>query len=702
MVKIINSELIKYRILLFVLFSANFLYPQPTIFLDQLKSLPQPIRSEFLTDGFKDFYKKDSVKALKELEMSFSSFSNDKKYKAAYYTSKAYVYSRVLNWNEAIRNEYKSMHIYDSLLDYENSINALMRINKYCNVFNRKDTLLNIFFGRLKAVEGNSLLEMMVLERIGIHFKENFNEAKGLEYLEKAYEISRSIEINSRTTARIFIGIYKNLGVLYRNKSEFEKAEFLFNKGIAIAEEYEETEYQGVLLNSLGVLYRERGDYLRAIEMLEKSVKLKMVKENKLPVATTLANLGNLYLKTGDLKKAESNLKQAETIILESKDLKRKILVSEGFYKLYQKRNDQNNAYKYAQLLIVLKDSLNKQNLAEENAKLEAIYGAEKKQKEIEFTQLKNKQLESNIQAKTRENKFILSGTLLLLLLLTWSVFSYYGKRKANKELEQKNKLIVTQKIKVEEQHKEIIDSITYAKRLQEGILPSEDLFSSAFKDFFILYKPKDIVAGDFYWLEIKSDFVFVAVADCTGHGVPGALVSMVCSNALNRCVHEFAIVDPGKILDKTRELVLQSFEKGGMDVKDGMDISLLVINTKEKRIRWAGANNPLWYIDSGGFKQIIADKQPIGKSFHYEPFKTHDVAYSSGLKLYLFSDGYADQFGGPRGKKMMQNRFSEHVKEVSSQTMLKQKQALESFFDNWKGDIDQLDDVCVIGLELT
>ena len=694
----LSFKAVLFKLALFTVFIAT---GQSTLFLEQIKKLPAPYRYEFLIDGFRDFYKRDSVKATGELESLMYLTKNDAAFRAAFNVSRAYVNSRQNKWHETFKHEYKAMLIFDSIQNYEQSATSLLRISRYCLSFKREDTLLNVFFGRLKQVEGNALLEMLVLERIGIHFKENYNEEKAIKYLEKAYEISKSIEVNSKVKVRIFLSIYKNLGVLYRNKNEFNKAEYLFTKGIAVAEEFDDMHYKGILLNSLGVSYRERGEYDLAIKALEESTKLKMAGENKAPVATTLSNLGDLYLKTGNLIKAENNFKQAEEILKDVKEYKRKLQVVKGFYKLYELKGDKDKAFYYAKQLLALKDSVNKQELVEENAKLEAIYNADKKQKEIELAELKNKQLESNIQLKNRENKIFLWGTSVLVLLLGWSLFSYFGKRRANKELELKNDLIVSQKIKVEEQHKEIIDSITYAKRLQEGILPSEKLFSDVFKDFFILYKPKDIVAGDFYWMEIKSDTIFVAVADCTGHGVPGALVSMICNNALNRCVYEFNLNDPGKILDKTRELVLESFHKGGMDVKDGMDISLLVIRRKEKEILWAGANNPLWYFGSETIVEIKADKQPIGKSFHYEPFNTHVIPYSPGIKFYLFSDGFADQFGGAKAKKMMQKRFSELISNVNTEAMSAQKSMLDDYFKDWQGDHDQLDDVCVLGIQL-
>jgi sigma-B regulation protein RsbU (phosphoserine phosphatase) len=293
--------------------------------------------------------------------------------------------------------------------------------------------------------------------------------------------------------------------------------------------------------------------------------------------------------------------------------------------------------------------------------------------------------------------------------------------------LEQKVKERTTelqhQKEIVEEKQKEIIDSINYAKRLQDAILPPKKLIDDHLKENFVLFKPKDIVAGDFYWAEKIGNHFFIAAADCTGHGVPGAMVSVVCSNALNRSVKEFGMLEPGKILDKTTDLVLETFEKSDEDVKDGMDISLLAVtfrartknqseseseneseNESEERviesITWSGANNPLWYIENGEMKELKADKQPIGKSDHRKPFTTHTLPLSLSA-VFLFTDGYADQFGGAKGKKFKYKPFMELLQNHSSLSMEEQKNKLDNAIENWKGDLEQNDDICIIGIKI-
>jgi serine phosphatase RsbU (regulator of sigma subunit) len=293
---------------------------------------------------------------------------------------------------------------------------------------------------------------------------------------------------------------------------------------------------------------------------------------------------------------------------------------------------------------------------------------------------------------------------------------------KANAELEQKVKErteeINHQKELIEEKSKEIIDSINYAKRIQSAILPPKYVFSHYLPQSFILYLPKDIVAGDFYWMETQivndNPVILFASADCTGHGVPGAMVSVICNNALNRSVREFALTQPGEILDKTREIIVKEFEKSAEDMKDGMDISLCCLDLnarieegREKRkLRWSGANNPLWIVhkDKTGnvdIQEIKPDKMPIGKYASQDAFTTHELEVVEGDTLYLFTDGYADQFGGPKGKKYMYKQLKELLLSIQDESMGRQQQLLNDSFINWRGQNEQIDDICIIGVRI-
>jgi len=303
---------------------------------------------------------------------------------------------------------------------------------------------------------------------------------------------------------------------------------------------------------------------------------------------------------------------------------------------------------------------------------------------------------------------------LAAIFLLAWILL--YLKITFNNRLNEKN-------AQLEIKNKEITDSINYAKRIQDAILPSPNQLNKYLKNGFVLYLPKDIVAGDFYWMEVcplenEDKNVFFAAADCTGHGVPGAMVSVVCSNALSKVVIEEGETDPGKILDRTREIVVASFDRNGEDVKDGMDISFCKLDLDNLKLQWAGANNPLWIIRPSEkttseiersvdntsdfeFFEIRGNIQPIGKTDNPKPFTTHSVELKKGDTIYLITDGFADQFGGEKGKKLKTTNFKKLLLGMQHAPMNKQKERLLDAFNTWKNDFEQVDDVCIIGVRI-
>ena len=306
-----------------------------------------------------------------------------------------------------------------------------------------------------------------------------------------------------------------------------------------------------------------------------------------------------------------------------------------------------------------------------------------------------------NIDRAIQEKQGPLSllGSLVLTI-----IFGYYNFKlivNAENRLSAEKKEVKSQKEVIEKVHKEITDSIMYAKRIQQAILPADTFILSYLKESFILYRPKDVVSGDFYWVEQTRKGILFAAADCTGHGVPGAMVSVLCNGALNRSVREFGLFSPGEILDKTREIIIKEFEKSAEDVKDGMDISLCALDTDVKKLQWAGANNPLWIIRDAELIETKPDKQPIGKTEKLSPFTTHFIDLKKGDCVYLFTDGLQDQFGGERGKKFKASKFKQLLLSIYTKPMEEQRQIIITEFENWKGKLEQVDDVCVLCVKI-
>lgn len=247
----------------------------------------------------------------------------------------------------------------------------------------------------------------------------------------------------------------------------------------------------------------------------------------------------------------------------------------------------------------------------------------------------------------------------------------------------------------------ELTDSITYAKRIQKAILRHPASIKEILPESFFIYKPKDIIAGDFYLAEQIEDKIVLAVADCTGHGVPGAIISVVCGNALKRAIRRIGLNDAAKVLELTRDYVIETFEGSDEDIKDGMDIAFCIINPKTHQVNYTGANISLHYTVNQTLTQLKADKQPVGNHVIKSPFTNHNIQLTKDDSIYLFTDGMPDQFGGPRGKKFKYKQLRELIQTNQHMSMQEQGIQIQNTFENWKGDLAQIDDVCLVGIKL-
>ncbi len=267
---------------------------------------------------------------------------------------------------------------------------------------------------------------------------------------------------------------------------------------------------------------------------------------------------------------------------------------------------------------------------------------------------------------------------------------------KLEKQVKERTQEISDKNLILSQQNKEIINSITYAQRLQQAILPTPQELTQELIEAEVFFRPKDIVSGDFYWIQSTKEKVYFAVADCTGHGVPGAMVSVLGNNSLNRCIKEYHLNDSAKILDNLTDMITEAFSSKAISVSDGMDIALCVWDRKDK-LEFSGAFNPLYLLRNNEIIEFKGDKQPIGKFENRKAFTKHEIELQKGDQVYLFSDGYADQFGGPRAKKLKYSNFKKYLIETSSLEISNSIEELETKFDKWKGKEEQIDDVCLL-----
>jgi len=258
--------------------------------------------------------------------------------------------------------------------------------------------------------------------------------------------------------------------------------------------------------------------------------------------------------------------------------------------------------------------------------------------------------------------------------------------------------------LKLEESNREVIDSIKYAERIQNALLKKPAEISEIIPDHFILYMPKDIVSGDFYWFKEKGDYIYIAVADCTGHGVPGAFLTVLGSSLLNEISTSPDMILPSSIIDELRKRLIDELSQNDSfdSTTDGMDISMARLNTKTKKLDWTGANNPLYLYRKNELIEVQSDKQPVGFfKFDMTPFSNHSIQLQEDDVFFLFTDGYYDQFGGEKGKKYKSVQLKNKIREIGNLSMQQQKEELRIEFDKWKGDLEQIDDVCIIGVKV-
>lgn len=548
-----------------------------------------------------------------------------------------------------------------------------------------------------------------IQNNIGLIYAEIKEYRTALAYYFKAEKINNS----NKAKGNLAIN-YNNIATCYQKLNQFSSAQTYLQKSLLLRQEVADTVGMAMAYHNIGINHQLTHDNDSAIIFFNKSLSYLANMSENIGHAYNYLELGNTLLQKGKLQEAEKYLLSSLRISENSELEGVKVEVCKYLSSLYEQKKDFKKAFTYQNLYLASKEHVESDESKNEILKKELEYDFAKRQ-ELQKKDAESRQTISDAEIKNQ--KKLTTGAVIALIILSGLILivlrSYNQKRKAND-------VISKQKELVEHKNKEILDSINYAKYIQNALLPSEKVINDLHIDCFILFKPKDIVSGDFYWIhnnpstQTNENEVYIAAVDCTGHGVPGALVSVVGNNGLNRCVKEFGIHDTGKILDKLSDLVEETFEKSENELKDGMDISLLKISNNQLnknivQVQWSGANNPIWIIspfEGGGqrpedvvLKEIKADKQPVGKFDHKKPFTTHQLSLQKGDRLYLFTDGYADQFGGPKGKKYKYKQLEELLLSTAHLSLNEQKLALDKSFINWKGDLEQVDDVCLIGI---
>ncbi|MGZ4047751.1 MAG: tetratricopeptide repeat protein [Bacteroidia bacterium] len=558
------------------------------------------------------------------------------------------------------------------------------------------DKALSYYFQALKITEKtgkNKRLLGSLLNNIALIYQTQKKYDQALDFHNKALKVKEEI--------KNILGVgnsLHNIGLVYKLKGNYDKSLEYYFKALKVREACNDESGKALTLNNIGSVYESKNDFNTAFTYFKQALEIRQHLKNNYNLAVCLYSIGSNYCSRNDYKNGIENINKALEI---AKSYKAKELIKYGYESLadaYSKQKKYEQAFYYQKLLGELKDSIANAETSKQVNELQAKYESEKSQKEIE---LLNKN--SEIQSLQLNKSKLWIWMLVVAVLLVFTLAGLFYNRSILKQ--KANVLLEHQNVEMAQQKKEITDSINYAKRIQESILPPDDYWQKSLPDSFIFYRPKDIVSGDFYWLEQKGNIVCFAAVDCTGHGVPGALMSVVGFNLLTQAVNEMNLTTPSDILKHLDYGVTKTLRQSeeGKGVKDGMDLSLCSLNLKTNELQYAGAYNSLYYISKGIFNEIKSDKFPIGVNLDgkVDNYNNHTVQLQKGDCVFLFSDGYADQFGGEKGKKFKYNKLKELLHKNYLLSAEAQREELAKTFDSWKGSLEQVDDVLVIGVRV-
>ena len=557
--------------------------------------------------------------------------------------------------------------------------------------------------------------------------------ANALEYYFKVLPYRES-----KPASRNLCRLYNQIGIIYSRQKNNEEALKYFTKFARTAEKLNDTLMMGNVYNNLGVIYKDLGkrnlaseSYFKALKIFSerkfdkgiasaylniavildidkkdddalvydfKALKIFRSMKNNYGMNTAFVNIGEILAKADKLDLSIAYYDSALTLCASGNDLAHMQFAYEGLYKVYEKRHEYEKAFSNLKLFLMVRDSVFSAESTQLSLAHEASYEMLNKQREIEGLKTQDEIRELDVKKK---EAWIIALVLAVVLAIVIS-FLFFSRSKLK---QRQNEILELHNAEIEHRKKEMTDSINYAKRIQMSILPPNNMVEKILPASFVLYKPKDIVSGDFYWVEECEGQRLFAAVDCTGHGVPGAMMSVLGFNLLSQAVNEKKLTKPSAILEfldfGVDKMLRQSTDENS--VRDGMDLSLCSLDLKTGKLQFAGAYNPLWLVKhkKREFVEVKADKMMIGVNAggQGDQFTNHEIQLEKGDMVYIFSDGYADQFGGPGGKKFKYKPLKSLLEEIHDLPMNEQRHRLDSNIEKWRGDLEQVDDILVIGV---
>jgi serine phosphatase RsbU (regulator of sigma subunit)/Tfp pilus assembly protein PilF len=608
----------------------------------------------------------DSARLAAEEGMTFARQAGDQQRLASLYYNKGVSYLLEGVNASALENLLKGLKLVEPLHDSSD-------VASYCNI-------IGVVYQRMKAYD------------------------KALLWWKKGIGL---VKYNAKIGREQYMDYYGNLGSLYTEEFQYDSALAYYNKSLLLSQTMHANKQTAISFQNIGDVYIRQKKYKEALDFTKRSINLTKASLEDYGTAQLYLNLGLISKGLKQYPEAHAYFEKALQIENGDKSIDDLRQIYEELAGLYEEEHDYPQAFKNHVLFTKFKDSIyNQQNLTA-LSDLKASYEIDKEQEEIDAKE-KVENLKRDVEM--HRQKLIDSALVIGFLLLGVGAFflyrSYRIKKKASVVIVEQQHEIAHKNSTLVQVNKEISDSINYAKYIQQAILPPIEQIRKSCPSSFILFQPKNVVSGDFYFFKnLPGDEVILAACDCTGHGVPGAFMSMIGSEQIGKIISDWKITRPADILNELHKGIKQRLRQDSTESRDGMDVALCKINTRTGKGEYAGANRPLWIFREGeqGLTELKPDKRPIGgmDSGQEDAFTNTGFQLKKGDKLYMFSDGYADQFGGEKNKKMMVRNFKKFLLTIIHLPMQEQEQQLFRKFRDWKGDHEQVDDILIVGLQV-
>ncbi len=519
-----------------------------------------------------------------------------------------------------------------------------------------------------------------------------YNEA--YKYFKYSYDVYKKEEDTRDLSIVVF-----NLTSTTRNNKDLKGCEFFLKEMEKISKVLNQTEYTASYYSTLANYLLFTGKYNEAITKINKGLELVDTINSVQLYGVLLGIKSDYYKYTKDYKKALEYTDRSLAVIKKTSNKSEIATLYMAKSQIYKALNDHKTALVFFEKSVLLRDSINNEKFDTRMVTLNSFNQLDKKERELALLNSENEKV--SIENK-RQTILLIAGSIvgvLVFVLLIFSLRAYRIKQKDNLLLNEQKKEIKHQKDIVDEKQKEIVDSINYAQQIQKTLIANHEMVNQTIPDSFVFFKPKDIVSGDFYWATKKGNRFYLAVCDSTGHGVPGAFMSLLNISFLNEAIKEKELTKPNQVFDHVRKRLIETISQNGR--RDGMDGILICIEEGSNKITYAAANNKPVLIADNKLVELSCDKMPVGIGEKIQAFTEFSFEGKKGDMVYLYTDGLPDQFGGPKGKKFKYKQLEEVLLENNTMDVYKQEVILKRKFESWMGVLEQVDDVCVLGFRL-